>query len=106
MTDEAGNRLYCACLTFGEAVEKSSLEPKSGEDADEDEDVDDFHAAAAVINSHNSLLRTTSQHAGVSLPGYNHETIMFAPKCIALVSRHNYPEVLRNVLCVIYTVYS
>ena len=30
---------------------------------------------------------------------------MFAPKCLALVSRHNYPEVLRNVLCVIYTVY-
>ena len=33
------------------------------------------------------------------------KTSYFAPKCLALVSRHNYPEVLRNILCVIYTVY-
>ncbi len=35
-----------------------------------------------------------------------HDTILFAPKCLVLVSRHDFPEVFRNVLGVIYTVYS
>ena len=44
---------------------------------------------------------------GVSFPAVSgHEDIMFAPKCLVLLSRYDYPEVLRNCLCVIYTVYS
>ena len=44
---------------------------------------------------------------GVSFPAVSgHEDIMFAPKCLLLLSRHDYPEVLRNILCVIYTVYN
>ena len=35
-----------------------------------------------------------------------HDTILFAPKCLVLISRHDYPEVFRNVLGVMYTVYS
>ena len=57
-------------------------------------------------NKNNSLLRHTG--AGPMTPSLlpvNTEQVMYAPKCLALVSRHNYPEVLRNVLCVIYTVY-
>ena len=35
-----------------------------------------------------------------------HDTILFAPKCLVLISRHDFPETFRNVLGVIYTVYS
>ena len=44
---------------------------------------------------------------GVSFPAVSgHEDIMFAPKSLVLLSRYDYPEVLRNCLCVIYTVYN
>lgn len=35
-----------------------------------------------------------------------HDTVLFAPKCLVLVSIHDFPEVFRNCLGVIYTVYS
>ena len=35
-----------------------------------------------------------------------HDTILFAPKCLVLISRHDFPEVFRNCLGIIYTVYS
>ena len=58
-------------------------------------------AAAAAINS-------LPRHVvpGVSLPALPHDTLMFAPKCIALLSRHDDPETLKNCLSVIYTAYS
>jgi myotubularin-related protein 5/13 len=30
---------------------------------------------------------------------------MYAPKCLALVSRHDMPEIFRNCLGLVYTVY-
>ena len=58
-------------------------------------------AAAAAINS-------LPRHVvpGVSLPTLPHDALMFAPKCIALLSRHDDPETLKNCLSVIYTAYS
>ena len=35
-----------------------------------------------------------------------HDTVLFAPKCIVLLSIHDFPEVFRNCLGTIYTVYS
>lgn len=58
-------------------------------------------AAAAAINS-------LPRHVvpGVSLPALPHDALLFAPKCIALLSRHDDPETLKNCLSVIYTAYS
>ena len=43
---------------------------------------------------------------GISLPTMAHDTVLFAPKCIVLLSIHDFPEVFRNCLGTIYTVYS
>ena len=42
---------------------------------------------------------------GISLPANAHDTVLFAPKCLVIVSIHDFPEVFRNCLGVIYTVY-
>ncbi len=62
-----------------------------------------IHAAAAVAHVH-SLPRHVVP--GVSLTALPHDTVMFAPKCLALLSRHDDPETLRNCLSVLYTAYS
>ena len=40
---------------------------------------------------------------GISLPV--DDSVMFAPKCLALISKHDMPELFRNCLGLIYTVY-
>ena len=40
---------------------------------------------------------------GISLPTMAHDAVLFAPKCIVLLSRHDFPEVFRNCLGTIYT---
>ena len=40
---------------------------------------------------------------GISLPV--DDSVMFAPKCLALVSKHDMPDLFRNCLGLIYTVY-
>ena len=63
-----------------------------------------LHAAAIAAGAISSLPRHIVP--GVSLPALPHDALMFAPKCIALLSRHDDPETLRNCLSVIYTAYS
>ena len=93
LTDEYGRRLYCACLTFGEAVEKASLDTKSEGDDDEDGSAD-YRAVmnnnTAAANKTNSLLRHASQQspAMASLGFAASDTVMYAPKCLALISRY------------------
>ena len=71
---------------------------------DEDEDDDAKNLAATLRSRSASLPRHIVP--GISLPTMAHDTILFAPKCLVLISRHDYPEVFRNTLGVIYTVYS
>ena len=63
-----------------------------------------LHAAAIAAAAINSLPRHVVP--GVSLPAFPHDALVFAPKCIALLSRHDDPETLKNCLSVIYTAYS
>ena len=42
---------------------------------------------------------------GISLPANAHETVLFAPKCLVLISKFDYPEVFKNCLGVLYTAY-
>ena len=131
LTDINGDRHYCAVLSFGEAVAKESLDGGShvgivdseetrpsalmdecdgGGDEELEPDMTvtsgpmSLHAAAVAAAAINSLPRHVVP--GVSLPALPHDTLMFAPKCIALLSRHDDPETLKNCLSVIYTAYS
>ena len=111
LTDINGARHYCAVLSFSEAVAKEELEAEQRQTADEE--IEDEHTVseAALASIKPGGARPSSslpRHVvpGVSLPALAHDALMFAPKCIVLVSRHDQPEVLRNCLGVVYTAYS
>ncbi|KAK9497874.1 hypothetical protein O3M35_003784 [Rhynocoris fuscipes] len=79
LTDIDANRHYCACLCFNETV---SITPSKPVDEDEDGLVE-----------------------GSVVPPVSHHSIMYAPKCLVLVSRLDYIETFRNCLGIVYTVW-
>lgn len=88
LTDIDANRHYCACLCFNETVAITPNKP-----IDEEEETD-----------------TLSRPSKAAVPATNvatitHHSIMYAPKCLVLVSRLDYTETFRNCLGTIYTVY-
>ena len=77
LTDIKADRHYCACLTFWESY--STPAEKRGYD-DDDPDCD-------------------------SVVLFENQTELFAPKCLVLVSRFHYVDILRNCLSIIYSIY-
>ena len=75
LTDMDADRHYCACLSFSESV--SITMPRPDDDVDTDE-------------TENPIA---------------HQSLMFSPKCLVLVSRLDYFETFRNCLGIIYTAY-
>lgn len=85
LTDIDANRHYCACLCFNETVSITPSKP-----VDEEEDTVESDGSPPSLPSRNIT---------------HHHSIMYAPKCLVLVSRLDYIETFRNCLGVIYTVY-
>ncbi|CAH2010931.1 unnamed protein product [Acanthoscelides obtectus] len=83
LTDIDANRHYCACLCFNETVSITPSKP-----VDEEED---------AVEGETPLVRP--------VPAISHHSIMYAPKCLVLVSRLDYIETFRNCLGIIYSVY-
>ncbi|CAG9832784.1 unnamed protein product [Diabrotica balteata] len=83
LTDIDANRHYCACLCFNETVSITPSKP-----VDEEED---------AVEGESPLVR--------AIPAISHHSIMYAPKCLVLVSRLDYIETFRNCLGIIYSVY-
>ncbi|KAG5884190.1 hypothetical protein JTB14_020713 [Gonioctena quinquepunctata] len=83
LTDIDANRHYCACLCFNETVSITPSKP-----VDEEED---------AVEGEAPLVRP--------IPAISHHSIMYAPKCLVLVSRLDYIETFRNCLGIIYSVY-
>ncbi|XP_050355380.1 myotubularin-related protein 13 [Nymphalis io] len=79
LTDVDANRHYCACLCFNETVAITPTKP-----ADEDEE---------------------SLDSSRPVPNITHHSIMYAPKCLVIVSRQDYIDTFRNCLGIIYTVW-
>ncbi|XP_026287376.1 myotubularin-related protein 13 isoform X1 [Frankliniella occidentalis] len=90
LTDIDAKRHYCACLCFNETV---SITPSKPVDEEEDQ--------VEAENSHPNLSGSLPR----PLPTISHHSIMYAPKCLVLVSRQDYIETFRNCLGIIYTVY-
>lgn len=74
LTDVDANRHYCACMCFNETV---SIMPSKPVDEDED-----------PVDGEVTLGRTIP-------PPITHHSIMYAPKCLVLVSRLDYIETFR-----------
>ncbi|XP_022240508.1 myotubularin-related protein 13-like [Limulus polyphemus] len=77
LTDIDANRHYCACLSFNEPVAITPSKPPDEEGEEE------------------SLDTSSVQH----------HSIMYAPKCLVLVSSLDYFATFRNCLGIIYSVY-
>lgn len=87
LTDIDANRHYCACLCFNETV---AITPNKPIDEEEETDV---------------LTRSLVPPPAANVATITHHSIMYAPKCLVLVSRLDYTETFRNCLGTIYTVY-
>lgn len=112
LTDIDANRHYCACLCFNETVAITPNKP-----VDEDEEDNLLTPGRNIINtgsgsvlgnansttnlsisvttapSGTPLATVTSTNAGIS--NITHHSIMYAPKCLVLVSRLDYTETFR-----------
>ena len=75
LTDIDANRHYCACLSFNETV---AITPSKPVDEDEEESL--------------SLGRPVTYGPP---PSITHHSIMYAPKCLVIVSRLEYFETFR-----------
>ncbi|XP_063236434.1 myotubularin-related protein 13 [Bacillus rossius redtenbacheri] len=89
LTDIDANRHYCACMCFNETVAITPSKPVDEEEEPVDADAPRHHCAG--------LAR--------SIATITHHSIMYAPKCLVLVSRLDYLETFRSCLGIIYTVY-
>ncbi|KAI5738379.1 hypothetical protein M8J77_006210 [Diaphorina citri] len=90
LTDVDANPHYCSCLSFFETVSVTPSKP-----VDEEEDT--------IESEHHSVSALATQHTPRSIN--QHHSIMYAPKCLVLVSRLDYIETFRNCLGTIYSVY-
>mgnify|MGYP006952298022 CR=1 FL=1 len=79
LTDIDANRHYCACLCFNETVSITPSKP-----VDEEEDALENESGERL----GSLGRT-------SILPISHYSIMYAPKCLVLVSRLDYIDTFR-----------
>lgn len=85
LTNVDGNHYYCAVLSF---YEKISIVPSKPVDEEEEN---------IPLSGGKQILQTVST--------ITHHNIMYAPKCLVLVSRLDYSETFKNCLKTIYTVY-
>uniref|UniRef100_A0A1S4GHX4 Uncharacterized protein n=2 Tax=Anopheles gambiae TaxID=7165 RepID=A0A1S4GHX4_ANOGA len=93
LTDMDGNRHYCACLSFNETIAITPSKP-----IDEEEEDDNLSPSGGGPAGGGVL-------ANSGPPSITHHSIMYAPKCLVIVSRLEYIEAFRNCLGTIYTVY-
>lgn len=97
LTDIDANRHYCACLSFSET---EAIMPTRTVDDEDLDDVDAHHHPHH--HPHHHLPNCSPSVPAVT---HTHHSIMYAPKCLVLVSRLSYFETFRNCLGIIYTVY-
>ncbi|KAK8765809.1 hypothetical protein V5799_031582 [Amblyomma americanum] len=95
LTDIDAQRHYCACLAFNEpvALTPAALQRRRPDEEDEDDEQDELAATAAGLSG------------GGTGTLVQHHSLMYAPKCLVLVSRLDCVPAFRNCLGIIYTVY-
>lgn len=102
LTDIDANRHYCACLCFNETV---AITPNKPIDEEEEESFSPrqtlLNPAAVVAAAGGAVVNNFASAALLqevnSKPTSNitHHSIMYAPKCLVLVSRLDYTETIR-----------
>ncbi|XP_043652023.1 myotubularin-related protein 13 isoform X1 [Drosophila teissieri] len=95
LTDIDANKHYCACLSFHETV--AITQTRSVDD--EDETIGSSRLLGATPSSTDGITSTSTPAA------ITHHSVMYAPKCLVLISRLDCAETFKNCLGTIYTVY-
>lgn len=102
LTDIDANRHYCACLCFNETVAITPNKPIDEEEEDSFSPRQTLLNPAAVVAAAggavvNNFSSTALMQEVNSKPTSNitHHSIMYAPKCMVLISRLNYIETIR-----------
>ncbi|XP_034663614.1 myotubularin-related protein 13 isoform X2 [Drosophila subobscura] len=94
LTDIDANKHYCACLSFHETL--AITQTRSVDD--EDETIGgSSRLLGAVASLESGIAEATSQNT--------HHSVMYAPKCLVLISRLDCAETFKNCLGTMYTVY-
>jgi len=75
LTDMNGNRHFCACLSFHEPIAITPSKP-----IDEEEDIEASGDSSSFSLANYSPSRNSGNY-------HNHHTLMYAPKCLVLMSR-------------------
>lgn len=114
LTDIDANRHYCACLCFNETVAITPNKP-----VDEDEEDNLLTPGRNIINtvgnggsSTNLSIPLTAAASGppsatnALISNITHHSIMYAPKCLVLVSRLDYAETFRVRVGALLTLYT
>ncbi|XP_034117155.1 myotubularin-related protein 13 [Drosophila nasuta] len=87
LTDIDANKHYCACLSFHETL--AITQTRSVDD--EDETIANNSRAGPPVST--------------AVEPITHHSIMYAPKCLVLISRLDCADTFKNCLGTIYTVY-
>lgn len=88
LTDIDANRHYCACLCFNETVAITPSKP-----IDEEEEDNLLSPGRSLLNAGSVVVPNST--TGVVMSNITHHSIMYAPKCLVLVSRLDYMETFR-----------
>lgn len=99
LTDMSGNRFYCACLSFHEAIALTPSKPV-------DELEEGFEDATESYTPIRQSPASTSLAINSSPTSVTHHLVMYAPKCLVVMSRLYQIETFRQCLGTIYTAYS
>lgn len=86
LTDIDVDRHYCTCLTFYESVQRQIQHHQQQQQQQQQ-----------ILHHHQQQQQHTSNNP--------HETLLYAPKCIVLISRFDFKEVFRNCLSIFYAVH-
>lgn len=108
LTDIDANKHYCACLSFHETL-AITLNKKVVDEEDETIITSTkYKSSSPPLNSSslsNNGCANTSAISTNSNSQISHHSVMYAPKCLVLISRLDYGETFKNCLGTIYTVY-
>ncbi|KAK3881737.1 hypothetical protein Pcinc_013820 [Petrolisthes cinctipes] len=102
LTDIDANRHYCAVLSFNEAVSITPSKPIDEED-DGLELGSGSTGSGGTGGGGSGGIRGSGM--GPPVPIITHHSIMYAPKCLVLISRLDYFETFRNCMGIVYTVW-
>ncbi|EDW84800.1 uncharacterized protein Dwil_GK14310 [Drosophila willistoni] len=104
LTDIDANKHYCACLSFHETLAITQTR-SSVDDEDETTIGGSNRLLGGAVNASSVEAAASVSTVAVGGAPITHHSVMYAPKCLVLISRLDCADTFKNCLGTIYTVY-